>query len=202
MKKNKVKRWLLGVAVIAVCGGTLYWFFSQSALIVPYNGYRDRAAIWDIFNKNHYWLDVNESVVFAWRLDEQELPESARTKPLYYFAVYREKGITKGFVTYHMLDQNTGKLLYLAVDEKYRGHGIARLLEQYALKKLESLGAMKIITGTRSDNLPAQKLYETSGFKREAVQKDPAFVDYELILKPETECKPKGGMVKPLPITA
>ena len=64
----------------------------------------------------------------------------------------------------------------LYVDENYRGQGIASQLLQTAETAARDAGAARIWLRTAEDNVPAQRLYEGRGWKRDSV-----FRRYDLV---------------------
>ena len=58
----------------------------------------------------------------------------------------------------------------LIVDPEYRGHGVGRLLLDATLTYLTSRGAPRVVLSTAERNVPAQRLFERSGFRRTMVE--------------------------------
>ncbi len=59
-------------------------------------------------------------------------------------------------------EQNTQWILSLAVDATHRGKGVARLLVDKVLSKVETGSVVKLTVDP--DNIPAFKLYSSLGF--------------------------------------
>jgi ribosomal-protein-alanine N-acetyltransferase len=64
-----------------------------------------------------------------------------------------------------METKTKGRLLFLAVDQDFRGKGYGKILAHRAMKELFNMGADHIALWTRVSNLPAQKIYREIGFK-------------------------------------
>jgi len=69
-----------------------------------------------------------------------------------------------GFATLNKKSAQLADIGLVAVDEKYRGRGIAKELINRAIFKAKKLGFKEIQVVTQNENKPARKLYETIGF--------------------------------------
>lgn len=58
-----------------------------------------------------------------------------------------------------------GALYDLVVDPKHRGEGAGRKLLHAALDALAALGAPRVLLATATQNLPAQRLFASAGFR-------------------------------------
>ncbi|CAH1542811.1 acetyltransferase [Vibrio harveyi] len=77
--------------------------------------------------------------------------------------VAKEEGQIAGYVLMATSDeQNTQWILSLAVDATHRGKGVARLLVDKVLSKVETGSVVKLTVDP--DNIPAFKLYSSLGF--------------------------------------
>ena len=165
MELNKRKK--IGVVVIviaALCGLLGYYCTYDRNPIYDFNPSRDTKPILDLFDKNWHWLIANEGSSPAFYLKYRTPSEN----PAYFgklkIKVLREDDQTIGFVAYYMEQPEEGRLLFLAVDEKYRGKGYGSLLAKYAIKEMiDHMGAQKIGLWTRLSN-PAQRIYKKLGF--------------------------------------
>ena len=79
--------------------------------------------------------------------------------------VLYQKNTLAGFAAYFMENPQEGRLLFLAVAHEFRGKGYGKLLAQYAMKQMFTMGATHIALWTRVSNLPAQRIYKELGFK-------------------------------------
>ncbi|WP_442844794.1 GNAT family N-acetyltransferase [Leeuwenhoekiella sp. H156] len=70
-----------------------------------------------------------------------------------------------GFITLGQVDAETASIGLIAVDEKERGKGYAKLLIQNAINKSFQNGFSEISVVTQGLNKPAVKLYESQEFK-------------------------------------
>ena len=170
-----------GVVVIfaaLLCGLFGYYYFSQTGPIYEFNAARDTKPILELFDKNWYWLIANEGSSPAFYLKYKTPNEN----PLYFgklkIKVLREKNKLIGFVAYYMEQPEEGRLLFLAVDEQYRGKGYGFTLAQYAMNDMiNNMGALKIGLWTRLSN-PAQHLYKKLGFV-ESYYTETGFIFFE-----------------------
>lgn len=165
---------LLGAA--SACGG--WWYYAADG-IHAYSGSRDRAAILSLFDANWHWLVSEYSLGFSpeYMLDHaasSQAPEHVGNLSLY---VYRAERKTVGFLAYYLKSPLRGYILFLVVDDAYRGKGYARALMDFGLKKLIDTGVRTIELVTRVSNTPARSLYESSGFVEN--WRDSGFVHYE-----------------------
>ena len=104
-------------------------------------------------------LKNNESVIFVAQVDENLV------------------GFTQCYPSFSTVSVSTVWLLNdLFVDPNHRGKGIASKLMQAAEEAAKSAGASRIWLRTAHTNEPAQKLYESRGWKQDEV-----FRRYDLI---------------------
>lgn len=73
-----------------------------------------------------------------------------------------------------LAEPDEAELHLLAVDPLCRGRGLGRLLVTAALDSIHAQGLKKTVLWTQPAMLPAQRLYESLGFKR-AAARDPTF---------------------------
>ncbi len=168
MFKNYTKKAILLVSIVCATGvafvGYNYYNQSQEA-IYEFNAARDTESIMDIFNKNWYWLLASEESTPGLMLKHRTYDA---TNPLTFgtlkIKVLRIQDQLAGFTAYYMEKQKQGRLLFLAVDHKFRGKGYGQKLAQYAINDMIAMGARSITLWTRTSNLPAQKIYKELGF--------------------------------------
>lgn len=128
----------------------------------------DRQALVNIFEQNWEWLDYrpkSEGIAdFIHDIDtataRSELGGSVDMTTL----VYAENNITKGFISFFENTPTKAKILFLAVNEKYRRQNIARQLMNAALDELKQRGFHTIELTTLITNIKAQNLYRSFGF--------------------------------------
>ena len=75
-----------------------------------------------------------------------------------------EDGKPVGVVTYYMMSQVLGRILFLIVDKDFRGKRYGEKLLNYAFDELKKRGATSVKLFVRSENASARKLYERVGF--------------------------------------
>ena len=170
----------LGAAVFLTAASAVggWWYYAADG-IHGYSASRDRAAILSLFDANWYWLVSEYSLGFSpeYMLDHaasSQAPEHEGNLSLY---VYRAERKTVGFLAYYLKSPLRGYILFLVVDDTYRGKGYARALMDFGLKKLRDRGVRTIELVTRVSNTPARSLYESSGFVEN--WRDGGFVHYE-----------------------
>jgi ribosomal protein S18 acetylase RimI-like enzyme len=69
-----------------------------------------------------------------------------------------------GFVAYYMENFFQGKVLFLDIDHTQRRHRYGQKLLTGAMQALFAQGAKVVRLVTRTDNIPAQRLYSKNGF--------------------------------------
>lgn len=93
----------------------------------------------------------------------------------YYLAEDVETGhVVGGCVVFRIVDE--GDITNVAVDEAYRGRGIATELVAYAIGCNEALGIGDFTLEVRVSNAPAIRVYEKCGFESAGIR--PGFYDH------------------------
>ncbi|SCY81776.1 ribosomal-protein-alanine N-acetyltransferase [Lachnospiraceae bacterium XBB2008] len=93
----------------------------------------------------------------------------------YYLAEDTDTGtLAGGCVVFRILDE--GDITNVAVDERYRGQGIATQLLKYAIEQNEALGIEDFTLEVRQSNAAAIRVYEKCGFESAGVR--PGFYDH------------------------
>ena len=165
---NSAKRYSRGITISLVVVITTaffcYHFMLERGPIYTFNEARDTKAILDIFDKNWYWLIANDDSSPAFMLKYR----TPNTNPVYFgkmnIKVLRENDQLAGFITYFREKQDQWRILFLAVDERYRSKGYGEQLARYAIDDMVKRGAQTITLWTRLANLPAQRIYKRLGF--------------------------------------
>jgi len=150
-----------------------------SSRIATYQPTRDRSAILDMFDRNWYWLVAHFSpheYSASYRLDYKAPSKNPTDMGKLHIKVYRIDDESVGFIAYYMANFYKGMILFLSVEQEYRGRGIARDLLSHAVDQLARHGARIVELTTRVNNTPARRLYERFGFSR--VHIDDHFVTY------------------------
>lgn len=181
--RRTIFRGLLAAVVLALVGfgACRYYRCTGEDPIQVYQPARDRYALEQIFEQNWYWLiNVPYKEALASFTDDLDKAVSVteRQKPdARQWIIFREDGIVKGFAVYYIKKPGVGKILFLAVDERYRGHGAAQRLIKRALDALSAAGCGVIEIIVRVENFRAQNLYRKVGF--ETVNTDETFMYME-----------------------
>lgn len=71
---------------------------------------------------------------------------------------------------YMALRGPAGALYDIVVDPDHRMHGVGRKLLEATLAALTSRGAPRVILSTAQQNVAAQRLFETAGFRRTMIE--------------------------------
>jgi GNAT superfamily N-acetyltransferase len=177
---------IAGFVASGVVGGGAYYYYAHrkvvpSVPLVDFEYERDIADVLSIFDRNWYWLMPYPQEEY----DPEYLPHvfdwhAPQANPLkkgtLTIKVIRHEGHAIAFTAYHMKTKTSGFLLFVAVDNNFRGKKYGELLVKHALKAMADRGAKQIQLNTRIDNVPAQSLYKKMGFT-ETVRQG-AFVYY------------------------
>lgn len=81
------------------------------------------------------------------------------------FFVAELDGYVVAFVVAAFTEDGDGRVLSLAVDERFRRRGIATALMEHVFDYYRQRGIGKVKLEVRVSNLPARKLYEKLGFR-------------------------------------
>jgi len=166
MKIHQYKKiGMIVIFVVLLCGLYGYYCMSEKGPIYEFNSKRDTAAILNLFDKNWYWLIANESSSPSFYLKYRTPNENPAYFGKLQVKVMRENNELVGFVAYYKEkpEEEEWRLLFLAVDEKFRGKGYGSTLAEYAMQDMIKQGAKKIGLWTRLSN-PAQRIYKRLGF--------------------------------------
>ncbi len=174
---------LISIATVSVAG---FWYYKENMSnktgIFDYKPSRDRAFLINLFNENRYWL-VGESIKdfsAEYTLDNKASSRNPMDKNNLIIKVQVEDGKPAGLVAYRILKLLEAQILYLVVDQKYRGKGYAKNLLEYALGDLKKRDMNMAWLITRMGNKPARSLYESLAFKE--FWSDDKFIKYKKYL--------------------
>ncbi len=70
---------------------------------------------------------------------------------------------------YHILDE--GEIINVAIHPDWRGRNLGSQMLKYLLEEGKKVGVHRFVLDVRQSNIAAQKLYESAGFKKIALQK-------------------------------
>jgi len=146
--------------------------------IQNFNYERDRAGVLANLKEDIYWL-VEEPKHFdqEYMLRTMSPDKDPSNYGKLHIKVLRDDNQVAGFVTYHKLNSNTGRVQFLSVNKKFRGKGYGKILLNYAVQDLFKIGCNKVVLVTRTSNIWAQRIYKTLGFK-EYHRTEDGFVDF------------------------
>ena len=139
-------------------------FVKQGPQIVEFDYDRDKDFIHKVSQKNWYWLFLGDKYPLEFMMKERAPNYDPRYLGKLNIKVLREDGEDRAFVAYFKKKFNVGQLLFLAVDEKYRGKGYAKRLLDYVCSDFKKQGCSKIWFPTRITNYRAEGLYKGLGF--------------------------------------
>ena len=109
--------------------------------------------------------EIHDNVMKNWREEKAASIERQQLADNAYVALLDGKVV--GFAGFRM-EGDVGILTNNAVDQNYRGNGIAGLLYNHALAQLKAKGVrfVKVVTGGDEGHGPARRAYEKAGFKK------------------------------------
>ncbi len=189
MNKNNKLRLLLVLALVvgglSIIGGLYYkrhTHVQQQEDIYEYNAARDENDVHRLIKDNWHWLIATPDYYFKDKIDfilHNMAPSMYEPR---YFGKLKIKVMRKddqliGFVAYYKKSFYVGQILFLCVDEKYRGKRFAQILLEAALEELKKEGCQLARLPTRTTNLKAQAVYVRSGFTE--YERDEGYVYYE-----------------------
>ncbi len=71
---------------------------------------------------------------------------------------------------YMSLRGPAGVLYDIVVDPVYRRQGVGRMLLDATINALKAKGAPRVVLATAERNIPAQRLFDRSGFRRTMIE--------------------------------
>jgi ribosomal protein S18 acetylase RimI-like enzyme len=160
---------ILFIMLAVASSGAILWYYLGQAKesLYDYDPSLDRAFVIDLFKKDWYWLisdysakDYSVEYMLDHRASSKEHEGNLILK------TYRLEGKPIGFVAYYLEELFTARLLFLSVDKAQRSKGYARKILRLAMDDLKKRGVRIIRMITRTDNIHAQKLYKSEGFKQ------------------------------------
>lgn len=173
---QKFKLYVMCALVGAACAGGYFYFqrkniYNQQAVVnADIRDYvaspEQTALVKKQFKDNWYWLvtSSNYDVDHMLATRSPNTYEPKYTGKMNIKILYNEDGVPVGFGTYYMRNAVHGEILFIAVDNEFRGKHYAEKLVNHATNDLRSMGAKTVKLLTRTDNKPARRLYERLNF--------------------------------------
>lgn len=184
----KIKQIIVLLSLSAAGFAGIYWYQNQNNItevaqqqcssIVPYQEAQHKGFIKRQFKENWYWLISSPDYDVDHMLDTgtPHTYEPQYAGKLKTVVLQDETGTPAGFGSYYMRAPGVGDILFIEVDQNFRGKRYAGKIVEHALDDLKKMGAKVVKMATRTDNLKAQKVYERLGFP--IVNKSNGFVHY------------------------
>lgn len=180
---------IVGLCTVVFGGGGLYWYTRQKSVtshgtvIKPFEYARDAQFVHSIFERDRYWLVSN-------RMTDFNIDYNLRTRAPHKYEepgtleieILFEDNVPAGFIAYYPLSFYEWKILFLWIDEKYRGRGLGKKLILHVIDKLKKQGVLKIVLAARVNNTRARQLYTSIGFVE--VSEYDGFIDLVLLFTP------------------
>lgn len=178
------KKRLLYLVIFIVSAGLItsgiYFYQQPQNSIYEFNDQRDYIDLKRVIEENWYWLLPSDDYDIDYMI-KNKAPKDPRFFGKLKFAVMRKDTNFVGFVGYFKENFYVGRILFLAVGKDFRGKGYAQKLLQHGIEQLKKENARRVVLTTRTDNIPAQKLYIKTGFKE--TDRDDQYVNYELFVE-------------------
>jgi ribosomal protein S18 acetylase RimI-like enzyme len=173
----KIKTAVISLLILMGCVGAGYYFWHHfyehtSFKIRDFDYQTDGQAIDALFHKgdNFYWMIGGRpehrseySVDFMLRYRSSSQYEKKYNLILKTILV---DGRIAGLLAYHPESSRVWRLLFLIVDQDFRGRGFAKKMLKYAVDDMLARGAIQLVVYTRNNNFKAQKMYTDFGFKQ------------------------------------
>lgn len=170
---------IASMLLFLISGAGYYYWVAHSPSIYRFDKERDTQQIINLFHKNWYWLLASDNFSPEFALKYLAPTHERSYLGTLKIAVLRQGDQLIGFVAYYLESSTEGRLLFLAVDSRFRRYKYGERLLRYGLQQLSFLGAKKIFLVTRTNNIPAQALYNRVGFYEVARDKPEGFVHFE-----------------------
>lgn len=173
---------LLAVAALG-SAGFVYYVFKPQVSIDDYSIPRDKKFILSLFDSDWYWLsgysrDEADTDLFLEKMSPMGEPRYAGKLIIKVMHVDKQP---VGFVAYYMKTFYEGIVLFIDVAHSLRKKKYGKALLEYAVEALAKQGAGVVRLVTRTENIPAQKLYKSVGFRE--YLRDTTYVFFEKRIK-------------------
>lgn len=175
---------LLFICVLIAGIGFWYWY-KQSACdgVVAYDALRDRAQVIALFQQNLKWLVQGpqyQSYDIEFMLDNRASAFDPINKRNLIFNCYCLQGKIIGFIAHFIKSFYRGYILFIVVDQAYRGKGYAEQLLRHAIGQIAAQGCQVVELVTSIDNESAQRLYHKVGFVETSRDNDVIHFEYRI----------------------
>jgi len=174
---------ILGVGCL-MTGFLGYWLHVQTVHFafegVRLYETRDKESVKKLFQQNTWYLlgdEIAQSYDVDFMLDHKSSVQHAKQNDLR-MTVLEQDGSVIGFCAVYKKGIFWGQVLFIVVDQEYRGRGFAKKLLSEALSYLfDQEQCIKVTLVTRIENKAARTLYESIGF---VLFKQDDYVEYIL----------------------
>ncbi len=112
---------------------------------------------------------VLEAAVFSDAWTEQGIRESASQGQAFVLVAKEEDELFGYCIVYYVLDE--AEIARIAVDEKYRGQGVGRMLLDAVTERCRDKGITRLLLDVRESNAGARAFYKAYGFAQDGVRK-------------------------------
>lgn len=112
-----------------------------------------------------------ENVCFTVPWSEQTLEEMLENRLDTVWVAITPNHKTAAYLDYREI-AGEGELMRVCVDPAFRGRHFGRMMVDTMIRTARKRGVRAITLEVRPSNLPAVRLYESTGFRTEAVRKD------------------------------
>lgn len=183
-QKKHIKKLLVWSSILGSVLGVaiLFYFWVPRGPIYNFNAERDTQDILQTFDRDWEWLvassrdEYSPEFILKYRTPNRNPIYLGRLR----IKVMRQEGKYAGFVAYYMKTSDIGFILFLAVHPDFRNKGYGEQLARYALNDLVREGAKRVTLVTRTDNYPAQRVYNKLGFN-EILRDEEGFVYFDYV---------------------
>lgn len=170
-KKNITMIFLL---CVTMCANFKIYASDCNKSISNFDLIRDKEGLQNIFKNN--WKALTGEDLFCPEyvqglMHNRKLDKTMPSIGLLDIKVVIENDKLAGFTAYYMETLEKGIVLFLAVENDFRGKGYGKILMQHAMRDLLSKGSRSIGLWVSETNFPAKKIYEGLGFCETCVRK-------------------------------
>lgn len=178
LKKNNIQKSLAVVLLAVTCLLGWYLYARSGVGLYEYDPATDKDEIVALYDKDRYWLTDSAESTIEFMLKYKSYDANPANKGKLHFKILKEHNKFAGFTAYYMQQPGVGKVLFLAVKHEFRGKKYGTILMAHAIEQLKKLGAHDVILVTRTTNYPAQRVYESMGFKETYREESMGYVFY------------------------